>query len=131
MKNKATLSLIEQIIMILVFALSAAISLKIFAYSDSLSREKTDRDRAVLWAQNAAEALTAGQGDFDAAAELIGAKITEPGFEKELDYEGSSLVLRAEEKENANPLLGEAEVTVFSGEKEIYSLRVCWQEGEG
>lgn len=130
MKNKATLSLIEQVIMILVFALSAAISLKIFAYGDSLSREKNEMDRAVLMAQNAAESLTAAGGDFETAAGILGAELNETGTGL-VQEEESGLLLRATETESGNPLLGEALISVSSNETEIYSLRLCWQEDAG
>lgn len=130
MKNKATLSLIEQVIMILVFAVSAAISLRIFAYGESLSKEKANMDKAVLMAQNAAETITAVSGDFDAAAEMLGAERTENGFEQLQEDEESAFQLKVERNESSNPLLGEAGITVCSEGKELYTLRICWQEAE-
>ena len=59
MKNKATLVLIEQIVMLLVFALAAAICMRVFAASNEMSRAYEATDRAVLAAQNAAELIKA------------------------------------------------------------------------
>ena len=59
MKSKAPLVLMEQLVMVLVFALSAAVCLQVFALSGSLSRTCEARDRAAVIAQNAAEALKA------------------------------------------------------------------------
>lgn len=57
MKSKAPLVLMEQLVMVLVFALSAAVCLQVFALSGGLSRTCEARDRAVVIAQNAAETL--------------------------------------------------------------------------
>lgn len=55
MRNKSTLVLIEHMVMLLVFALAAAVCLRMFALSGKLSRTYEATDRAVLAAQNAAE----------------------------------------------------------------------------
>lgn len=57
MRNKAKLVMIEQIVMILVFALAATICVRMFVLSEKLSKTYGDTDRAVLAAQNAAELL--------------------------------------------------------------------------
>lgn len=59
MKNKSTLVLIEQIVMVLVFALAAAVCMRVFAASERLSRKYEATDGAVLAAQNVAELLKA------------------------------------------------------------------------
>lgn len=60
MKNKASLLLMEQLVMILVFALCAALCLQGFVAADRISRETALRDEAVVLAQNTAEALKVG-----------------------------------------------------------------------
>jgi hypothetical protein len=57
MKNKAPLAMMEQLVMLLVFALAAALCVQVFVLADRTSRDSADRDRAVLEAQNLAEAL--------------------------------------------------------------------------
>lgn len=64
MKNKAPLALMEQLVMVLVFALAAALCIQVFVFSDRTSRYNEARDRAVLEAQNAAEALKSGNDDY-------------------------------------------------------------------
>lgn len=72
MRNKSILVLIEYMVMLLVFALAAAVCLRMFALSGKLSRTYEATDRAVLAAQNAAELIKKdGIGGF---AELTGAK---------------------------------------------------------
>ena len=47
MKSKAPLLLMEQMVMLLVFALAAALCLQAFVKSDGLSRRSEARDRAM------------------------------------------------------------------------------------
>lgn len=71
MKSKAPLVLMEQMVMLAVFALAAAICLQAFVKSDQISRRGGDRDRAVLLCQSAAEVVRACGGNFNEAAELL------------------------------------------------------------
>ena len=57
MGNKSTLGMIEHIVMLLVFALAAAVCLRMFGLSDTLSRKYETTDRAAVAAQNAAEMM--------------------------------------------------------------------------
>ena len=59
MRNRAFLPLMEQAIMILVFALAAALCLRTFVWADGYSARQQARDQAVTVAQNAAETLQA------------------------------------------------------------------------
>ena len=60
MRNKSTLVLIEQIVMVLVFLLAATVCVRMFVLSETLSRRNEATDRAVLKVQNAAELLKYG-----------------------------------------------------------------------
>ena len=76
MKSRAPLALMEQMVMLLVFALAAALCLQAFVRSDNISRQSEARDRAAMLVQSAAEAIQAYGGDacdaFAGAAELLG-----------------------------------------------------------
>ena len=115
MTSKTTLSLIEQIIMILVFALAAAICLSIFVYSNNLSKDNEIRDVAVLEARNAAEVLKQTHGNCDEALALSAAG-------------DKGLELSISPVETGSDYLGKALITITDGSDEIYSLEVCWQE---
>lgn len=87
MRNRASLQLMEQLIMILVFGVAAALCLQVFAKSAEISRKTACQDEAVLTAWNGAELYKNGQ---DACAALqnehFSLEITEnreniPGFE--------------------------------------------------
>ena len=60
MKSKAPLMLMEQMVMLLVFAIAAALCLQGFVKSSDISKLSRARDMAVIEAQNAAEAVRNG-----------------------------------------------------------------------
>lgn len=90
MRSKAPLVLMEQMVMLLVFALAAALCLQAFVKSDEMSRRSEARDRAVVEAQNAAELIRYYGGDAAHAlyctAEQMGAGYEHGAFW--LDYDG-------------------------------------------
>lgn len=79
MKGKAPLALMEQLIMVLVFALAAALCIQAFAASNRISQKAADMDRAVQLAQSAAEIMKNRGGDIaqaqSAAMERMGGQI--------------------------------------------------------
>ena len=113
MNSKSTLSLMELLIMLLVFSVSAAICLKVFVYSDSLSKTSELTSEAYRMAQNAAEEI----------------KNTSGKSPEELPYEieNEGLVLKAVPEETGSDYLSGATVSVYSGETELCSIPVRWQ----
>lgn len=73
MRSKAPLILMEQMVMLLVFALASALCLQAFVKSDDLSARSEARDRAVTAAQTAAETIRHNAGDMEQAAAALGA----------------------------------------------------------
>ena len=59
MRSKAPLVMMEQIIMVLVFALASALCLQTFVLSGTISKKIEQENRAALEAQNAAECIKA------------------------------------------------------------------------
>lgn len=57
MRSKAPLMLMEQMIMLLVFALASALCLQAFVKADVISKESEARDHAVLLCQSVAEQI--------------------------------------------------------------------------
>ena len=113
MKNKVVLSMTEIVVMVVVFAVAAALSLQLFAAAGSYSEKCALRDEALLRAQTAADILKATGGDIEAAK----AALSEEGLEAEIEEEASGL-----------EHLGRAEIRLFAGGEELCRLRVCWQE---
>ncbi len=74
-KSKAPLAMMEQMVMLLVFALAAALCLQAFVKSDEMSKRSEARDRAMVLCQNVAEAmrasgLSASEAAWEAAEKL-------------------------------------------------------------
>lgn len=135
MKSKTSLSLIEQVIMIAVFAVAAAISIRIFVYADNVSKKAEIQDFAVTEVQNAAEVIKNTKGDLEKAAEALNGSVKDGkltvGYNG--DFEKTELgpvyILTAEKTAAASELTGSATIEFKCGEESIFSLRVCWQEG--
>lgn len=133
MRSRAPLALLEQILMLLVFAVAAVICLRVFLWSDDASRRGADRDHALVCAQTAAEVLKSCGGDLDRAAETLGGTTADGqwviAYDEEWDIsaEEEEFTLRAAPLPQ-NGLLGRAEVTVVQGEDTLAALTVAWQE---
>lgn len=135
MKRKASLALMEQVIMLLVFALAAALCLQAFLWADNRSLEITHRDRALIELQSAAEVLKQHNGDFSAAAASHGGSV-ETGLWT-LTYNDdwipsdsdTTFYMRATPESLETDYLGGAtlEITQDDGSS-LASLTVYWQE---
>jgi type II secretory pathway pseudopilin PulG len=123
--------MVEQIIMLLVFALASAICLQVFVKADRQSQRNAAQSQAALTAQNAAETLKSTAGDYAAAAAVYGGV-----------WDGEVWVLDVPEETDCRvevtpaartqPLLGEATVTAYAADGEVLiQLPVAWQEANG
>ncbi len=146
-KSKAPLVMLEQMVMLLVFALAAALCLQAFVKSDAASRKSEARDRAALLCQSMAEEMRLNGGNpAEAAIAVLGdgwqcetglfnvplnedmTAYTASGF----PYEGASYRLESFASEtvlNAQiPGLDGAEIVVRAADGEtLFSLEVLWQ----
>lgn len=112
MKSKASLLLMEQLLMILVFSVAAALCLQVFAKARFLSEETVRRDQSVILARNAAELLKAAGGDTEAAENL-----GEDGYQVAVIPCPSRY-----------PGLACAEIQVSYEDQVLFSLETGWQE---
>lgn len=134
MRDKTPLILIEQLIMLLVFALAAALCLRAFAWADQESLRGEARDRAVLTAELAAETLKHHKGDFAAAAADLGGnwdgEVWSIGFDGQwLPAEDAVYTLRASQITDDLAYLGRAEITVSDADGTcLFRLPIAWQE---
>lgn len=124
MKNKASLVLMELLVMILVFALAAAVCLGIFVKSDEISRSTHLRDRAVVLAQNGAEVMKACAGEADTAADKL------DGFVNGdvITVCREELVMTIAKVPSQIPGLGSGAVQVWQGDVCLFVLEFAWQE---
>lgn len=137
MKRKAPLTLMELMVMILVFALAAALCLQAFAQSDRVSRDSEARDRAAVACQSVAEILRHTGGDFREAAKLLGAK-SDGEDSLMLDYDKDwalaedtmRYTVGAGRVDTALPGLGKATVWCRDEETgtELFRLEISWQK---
>ena len=138
MRSRTPLVLMEQMVMLLVFALAAALCLQVFVQSNNISTDEQSLCRAAFVCQSAAETIRSRGGDADhalsEAAELLGGR-----------YEGGRLFVEYDEDWNAAPggpcLLTAASVpseteglhmalvTAQRGGETIFEISVAWQEG--
>lgn len=145
MKSKAPLALMEQLVMVLVFALAAALCVQAFFESDRMSRQGEVRDRAVLLAQNTAEYLKeyGAEQTAQTLAQTLGGTAETPervcvyldgGLSEDRPAPADAAYLLRVELEDARcgGRLGRAEVSVYqAGAAEpLFSIPAAWQEGE-
>ena len=141
MRSKAPLAMMEQMVMLLVFALAAALCLQAFVKSDAISAQGEARDHAMVEAQSAAEVIRSCQGDLTRAAELLGAEYQQGLLW--LDYGedwnpggGETYRLTAQGFSAEVDGMGAAHVAVEQGGTEeplevLFQLDVAWQEVSG
>ena len=135
MKSKAPLALIEQVLMMLVFAVTAAVCLRVFAYAETLSATNEYKAFAVNEVRSAAELLKAGSGDYAAAGEALkGSPADGGGFtlcydaEKQRVESGGVLTLTVSPLFSPVNGLGRARVSFAFGEEPLFETEVSWQE---
>lgn len=139
MKSKAPLMLMEQIVMLLVFAIAAALCVQAFVKSEEISARSEAKDRAVLEVQTAAETLRYYSGDYAKAAGELGYQSEGSGFAACFDEEWNLLPagveswtyeLTAEALDTEVPGLGCAGIRVASSQREeaLFSTEIMWQE---
>ena len=133
MRNKAPLAIIEQVLMLLVFALATVLCLKAFVWADTRSLESAQRDKAIVQAQSAAETLKSC-GDYALSAELFGGTWDENNWIVQYDSDWNqttsdgAFILKVSPQESKLKYLSTASVEVFKDDTNLASLHVSWQE---
>ena len=138
MRSKTPLAMMELLVMLLVFALAAAVCVQVFVFADGDSRRDAARDRALAEVQNAAECLKSLRGDYEAAAQALGGTwdgvcwtiAWDDGWTQTSGGEAYRLEVLPETP--ATALLGAAELTVYTAAGDaLCTLRTAWQEVDG
>ena len=135
MRSKAPLALMEQLVMVLVFALAAALCVQAFALSGRLSQQDERRDHALLAAQNAAETLKSTHGDYARAAQEFGGAWDGAQWVCALDETGaptggaqSAYLLLVVPEDSGSAFLGRAAITVCDADGgTLAALPIAWQ----
>ena len=138
MKSKIPLPLMEQLIMVLVFALTSAGCLQGVARANRLSGQQESQAYAVIAAQNAAEVLKHVSGDFEQAAGQLGGHWDggvwsisyDDSWQTLSDSDKAVFHLQAIPMADDDPLLGTARIKVFYNENVLFEITVAWQEAD-
>ena len=134
-KSKAPLNLMEQVVMILVFAFAAALCVQAFVVTDGMSKEAYARDKAAVISQMVAETVKSQNGDKEQSALLLEGTVTETGILvgyteawETCSEEAATYCAELMIKES-DAYLSKGEVTVreTKTQKVIFSLPVSWQ----
>lgn len=136
MKNKAPLSLMEQLVMLLVFALSAALCLQIYVLSEQISHRCEAQAHAVTAVQNTAESVKFCRGNVSQYPHLLGGSGTSQQWEIGYDHNWTAVstgqtAYRVVITPESTPLptLGKAVITAMTEAEDIlFSVTVSWQE---
>ncbi|BAK98215.1 hypothetical protein OBV_10170 [Oscillibacter valericigenes Sjm18-20] len=143
MRSKTPLALMEQLVMVLVFALAAALCIQAFAASDRISGTAAARDRAVQLAQSAAEIMKSRGGDLvqaqSAAMERLGGQLSQGVWYvlydrdwNEVSDGSAEAVYRLEAQPDSNAEQPKADIRVSMEDgKTLIALPVVWQEVGG
>ena len=137
MRSKAPLVLMEQLVMLLVFALAAAVCIRVFALSERIAKDNAALDRAVQEAEQAAELWKSSGGD-GAALEAAGFAAVESGWELRCDDDfvptqaaDAPILIRVTMEEkwpySSFPVL-RAQVEVLRAGEVLFSIPVACQE---
>lgn len=135
-RSKAPLSLMEQLVMLLVFALAAALCLQIFVFSGQLSRSCEARDHAVTEVQNAAEAVKLCSGNAEEYEKLLGGTsangVLSIGFDEKwnsTETENAEYTVTVAPQPAEGSMIGTADISAQNKNGEtIFSVSVSWQE---
>lgn len=137
MRSKTPLALMEQVIMVLVFALAAALCLRAFVLSDRISHACEERDRAVMAVQTVAETLKLCRGDLEETERIAESALDNVDVVSRYDGQNgadsaSDLIVSISPAESGAALMSCAEITAFNSKGEtVLTLTAAWQEVTG
>lgn len=136
-ESKAPLVLMEQVIMVVVFALAAALCVQAFVYARGVSLAIADRDHALGITQTLAEQAKATKGDLKTMSGTVGGIYVNDSL---IHYYDSEWNMVDGKKQAAYEIVLEKDVKVhecqhatitshkLTEEKPIFSMKIAWQE---
>lgn len=136
MKQKTFVPLMEQICMICIFALAAALCLQGFALASRMSEDRHAKDCALISAQNTAEILKEYKGDLPAASQILCGTVENGAITIRYDRNGCATadaldtfyILTAELLKSEQVGLGTARIYVTYDNDVIFEITTGWQE---
>lgn len=139
MNRKAPLALMEQLVMVLVFALAAAVCIQAFVLAGRNSSRCAIRDRAVISAQSMAEVYKSCRGDEDQAAKRYGGHVEQGAWVTYWDHNGKQVddfkdagyQIKVVPDQTQSRYLGHATLKASETDKNSrfsFVLNIAWQE---
>lgn len=120
MKNKAPLVMMEQIVMVLIFALAAALCVQTFVLSGKISKMTEAKTRAVTEAQNMAETMK--------GKDTVSKKFYTGEWQVTQDEHAAKYIVTVSYKEASELPVWQAEITVVTAEgEELVRIPVAGQ----
>ena len=128
MRTKSPLVMLEQVVMLLVFALAAALCLRAFVQADSMSKTNAARDEAMVQVQQAAEVVKHCRGDLEQAADIL-----EGHWDGEtLTIPAADFTVTAVPVPTDDDLPGMAEISAADPKGTLlFRVSVAWQREDG
>ncbi len=124
MRSKAPLVLMEQLIMVLVFAIAAALCLRVFVGSGNLSQRYANTDMAVQVAQTEAERLKHNKVGFSGGKWAIP---YDENWQLATEAKNAAYYLYVTCSQTT-PYLAQAHISVCTADgEELFVLPVAWQ----
>ena len=128
MRSKTPLVLMEQIIMVLIFALSAVVYIKVFVYSNNVSKSVEAASHAAFKAQTMAEELKFSSGEslerwhFDNDSWYI---YYDENWQETAEESEYTMKATKEYEENG---LCRVSLRVSDNKEVLFEIPVAWQE---
>lgn len=132
MGRRRILTLMEQLVMLLILALCAAICVTVFVHAHRINRQAEDLDTAVILCRNGAEVIKSCRGDPAAAAAALGAELTDEllqvRYNAALQADPEGCYILKISLNRSDPFIGYADITVTRENHTIFTLTTAWQE---
>lgn len=120
--SKTPLFLMELIIMLFIFSVAAAISLRVFAEAKNIATESQALDFATIECQKAAELWKNNKGDLEQTAQQMDGIQTDHGFWVWYDKNWQKTDQQSTYSLHLSPEAQTATITFSEGETEILSF---------
>jgi len=122
-RSKSSLLLIEQIIVIAIFAVCAAVCINIIARAYLMTEDAVNTRYALAVAESAAESFKAFDGDTDRVFDLVGTYFDDNW--RRTNPQNASFVLRVNPIDEGNIVLGEILIQKISDASTLVELEVA------
>ena len=122
-RSKTPLLLMEAVIMLLVFAVSASVCIQVFVGARAIAEESYILDRAGIEVQRAAELWQSTKGNLQETADLLQAKVVDNGLEANYNEDWILVEAPSEFLLTVKTQEAKAQITLYQKETSIFSIQ--------